>query len=89
MLAERHCPKCGCTINNIIEKSRLGCGECYTYFKKELAPLIENVQRATQHKGKIPSNLAGKTKKELKLELKLAIEKEDYIKAAKIRDMLK
>jgi protein arginine kinase activator len=65
----------------------------YTAFKKGLVPLLEKMHGSAQHIGKVPSR-AGKelvVKNEvlqLRKELDKAVEKEDYEKAAKIRDRI-
>jgi protein arginine kinase activator len=82
------CPKCGYTVQDILATGRLGCGECYNFFKNDLMPLVSKYQGgATQHKGKIP--LHKESIEELELKLKEAVEKEDYTKAAELRDKIK
>jgi protein arginine kinase activator len=65
----------------------------YTIFRKGLLPLLEKMHGNTQHVGKVPSR-AGKEliKKnelmQLRSELNKAVEKEDYEKAAELRDKI-
>lgn len=87
------CPKCHLTFANFKTLGKLGCEECYTAFQEKLLPIIQELHHSRQHTGKIPKE-NGKTKdlsiiKRLRQELKKAIEKEDYEKAAAIRDTLK
>lgn len=51
------CPTCGHTLEDLLTIGKLGCGNCYSFYKKELIPLIQKCQSgATQHKGKVPKN---------------------------------
>jgi len=76
---------CGHTIRDIVFTGRVGCGNCYEYFKKELMPLIEMYQSSLKHKGKVPKNII----LTLEEQLKRAVAKEDYETAARLRDEIK
>jgi protein-arginine kinase activator protein McsA len=87
------CPGCGITVQYIIKNSRLGCGRCYEYFKNELLPVLIQSHKNIKHVGKKPefSNLEERIIN-LELQLKQAIEQEQYEKAKEIKiklDMLK
>lgn len=83
------CPMCGYILKDILITGKVGCGNCYNFYKKELLPFIEKCQfGATQHKGKKPKKLF-KSLQELEAELKVAIEKEDYEKASILKDEIK
>ncbi|MEK7822086.1 MAG: hypothetical protein A3D89_05905 [Planctomycetes bacterium RIFCSPHIGHO2_02_FULL_52_58] len=92
-MSKTACPACGLSYLEFRSKGRLGCPMDYTAFKKGLVPLLEKMHGASQHIGKVPSR-AGKelvVKNEvlqLRKELDKAVEKEDYEKAAKIRDRI-
>jgi protein arginine kinase activator len=82
------CPKCGYTVQDILTTGRLGCAECYDFFKDDLKPLISKYQGgATQHKGKIPAHK--ESIEELESKLNEAVKKEEYTKAAELRDKIK
>lgn len=88
------CHNCGFTYQNFNKIGRLGCSECYEAFKKQLTPLIKQVQGGDRHIGKIPLR-AGKTVKdtrtlqELKISMEKAIQAEEFEDAARLRDKIK
>ncbi len=92
-MSKTSCPACGMSYLEFRSSGRLGCPMDYTAFKKGLVPLLEKMHGSAQHIGKVPSR-AGKelvVKNEvlqLRKELDKAVEKEDYEKAAKIRDRI-
>ena len=51
------CPTCGLSYADFKKIGRLGCGECYTVFRKYLAPLLKRIHGSTQHSGKSPLNV--------------------------------
>ena len=89
------CPTCGLSYADFKKIGRLGCGECYTVFRKYLAPLLKRIHGSTQHSGKSPLNVTikgGKKKadiQELRLRLQKAIEGEAFEEAARLRDQIK
>lgn len=89
------CPACQHSLEEILMTGKLGCGHCYEHYKKELLPLIEKCQSGgLKHLGKIPKNLPPKKPspellKKLENDLKVAIDKEDYEQAAKLKDEIK
>ena len=46
------CSNCGLTYADFKKMGRLGCAECYTSFKKLLAPLLKRIHGSNQHIGK-------------------------------------
>ncbi len=48
------CPECDFTYGEFKKSGRVGCGNCYSAFSSQLEKLIDNIQRAVKHKGKIP-----------------------------------
>lgn len=88
------CPKCGLTYTQFRQTGRLGCGECYTAFERQLEPLLRRIQGTSNHTGKVPGRQGGTLKLEreigrLERELEAAVEREEYEKAAVLRDQLK
>ncbi|MGI5920565.1 MAG: UvrB/UvrC motif-containing protein [Syntrophomonadaceae bacterium] len=88
------CPNCGMNFMNIRETGKLGCNECYTVFEQELEPILRRIHGNSQHIGKIPSRggaqvLIQKKIENLKARLQQAVAKEEYEKAAEIRDSIK
>lgn len=88
------CPNCKLTYIDFKKIGRLGCGECYTTFKKYLGPLLKRIHGSGQHLGKSPLKMAKVLKKkidaqDLRLKLQKAIEMEEFEEAARIRDHIR
>ena len=88
------CEKCGMTLHGFMKVGKLGCSNCYTGFLEKLNPLIRRLQGSVEHNGKVPGRLSktvSVTKEIAKLKglLNKAIEKEEYEKAAELRDKIK
>ncbi|MFH0826520.1 MAG: UvrB/UvrC motif-containing protein [Candidatus Omnitrophota bacterium] len=89
------CPNCQLTYADFKRIGRLGCGECYSAFKRLLVPLLKRIHGSSQHFGKSPSRMArAKVRKRLDLgdlqdKLQRAIEMEAFEEAARIRDQIK
>ena len=88
------CAKCGLTYEGFQEIGRLGCANCYKTFRGKLIPLLRRIHGNTKHGGKVPSKIGRKLDKErelekLRLELENAVRKEEYERAAEIRDRIK
>jgi protein arginine kinase activator len=88
------CASCGLTYEDFKKIGRLGCGECYSAFKKHLGSLLKKIHGSNMHFGKSPIAVAKVAPKrqdiqELKLRLQRAIETEAFEEAARIRDQIK
>ena len=88
------CPVCGFTYHDFKKVGRLGCGDCYEFFKKQLAPLLKRIHGADRHIGKVPLTvgktvLDTKTIQELKVRMEKAIQFEEFEEAARLRDQIK
>jgi len=88
------CPSCKLTYADFKKIGRLGCGECYTAFRKYLTPLLKRIHGSSQHLGKSPLKVTKVLKKKIDLQdlrykLQRAIEQEAFEEAAKIRDQIK
>jgi protein arginine kinase activator len=82
------------TFNDIRQTGKLGCSECYKVFEQELEPTLRRIHGNSQHIGKIPSRggekvLLRKQMDNLKTQLQEAVNREEYEKAAGIRDNIK
>ena len=87
------CPRCGMARDEFRKSGRLGCPECYKTFMAELAVAIKAMHHSTQHVGKIPAREGVQTRTKsqvarLQKELEAAIAREDYEKAAQVRDQI-
>jgi protein arginine kinase activator len=86
------CQNCGLTYRKFKETARLGCSKCYETFSVQLAPLLKRIHGSTKHTGKTPKLHFTNTEdriNQLKQRLKNAIKREDFEKAAEIRDKIK
>ena len=92
-LDQRACPKCGITFYEFRNQGRLGCSHDYTYFERELTPLIMNIHGEGQHVGKRPRGEANSDSRteliRLRREMDDAIKKEDYERASQLRDQIR
>ncbi len=97
---KQKCPNCKLTYREFKKIGRLGCSQCYTTFKRYLEPLLKSIHGANQHLGKMPLGCGLKVKslsqvkeknslEDLKNKLQAAISKEEFEKAAVIRDQIK
>ena len=90
----KKCPSCGTTFSEIAESGKVGCPECYETFGDELANLIHSVHGTTTHTGNVPARHRAKRQrgerlKELKKQLKEALDQEAYEHAAELRDEIR
>lgn len=88
------CKKCGSSFDDIVNSGKVGCPDCYDVFYNKMLPLIERIHGNTTHKGK-KALLEDQSKSNiseivnLKRELKELIDKQEFEKAALIRDRIK
>jgi protein arginine kinase activator len=91
-LAELTCPDCGIRFMEFRTRGRLGCPTDYQVFSRGLLPLMLRSHGATRHVGKVPVRSApgaGRDRLRLRSEFRAAIAREDYEKAALLRDLLR
>ncbi|MDI9595982.1 MAG: UvrB/UvrC motif-containing protein [Atribacterota bacterium] len=91
--SEVKCSNCGMTYAEFVKSGKLGCSNCYSVFRKYIKPLLNRLHGNYQHSGKIPDSLQlrldiTKKIKKIKDELKEAVSREEYEKAAKLRDTI-
>jgi protein arginine kinase activator len=89
----RVCPRCTLTLKEFKKYERLGCIECFNVFNREITAMLRDKQMGTRHTGKFPNRLhAYKTffvdRERIRKKLESAIQREDYERAAKLRDKL-
>jgi protein arginine kinase activator len=73
---------------------RLGCSQCYEFFQQQLIPLLRSIHGNTRHVGKIPQRFARQVSlrrkaRGLQDELELAIQLEQFERAAELRDEIR
>lgn len=88
------CPNCGLLYSAFKETGRLGCADCYTAFQFQLRPLLRRIHGDTRHRGKSPSRdgegvSRSRQMQRLYDELQRAVEREDFERAAEVRDEIK
>jgi protein arginine kinase activator len=90
------CAACGLSYLDFKKIGRLGCSECYQYFKELLSPLLKRIHGACQHVGLVPLKAqvkAGKTTavdlEQLKGKLQELIHREAFEEAACLRDQIR
>jgi len=88
---DRACPSCGLTFAQFAKQGRLGCAQCYETFDSALHKIVQSVQKAPRHVGKVPSrSLAGQdiVQRIARLEQALAraVTDERYEECATLRD---
>ena len=93
------CPTCGLTFDAFTTQGRFGCGDCYGAFRARLEPIMRKIHGASLHRGRGPEikvekgETAGaisvREEERLDVELRKAIEAEDFERAAELRDKLK
>jgi len=87
------CRACGMSYGDFLSSGRLGCGNDYVVFDKALNPFLEKVQGSIRHTGKVPGRVGEDVVKineliKLRQELRQAVEREEYEKAAEVRDRI-
>lgn len=88
------CSQCGMTFYDFQKNGRLGCGKCYEVFQKKLADLLRKIHGSDRHVGKTPYKVEKKGMNaedlaRMREEMKELIEKEEFEKAAVLRDRIK
>lgn len=88
------CPNCGLTYQNFVQAGKIGCGVCYTTFRKFLTPILTRIHGASVHSGKIPRRSGGAFALRhelvlLKEQLTAALHHEEYERAAQYRDKIR
>jgi protein arginine kinase activator len=88
------CASCGLTIAQVRETGLVGCPVCYRSFEQELGAIIERAQAgAVAHAGRHPAHAANLVdraalRNRLARELREAVSREEYERAARLRDRL-
>ena len=82
------------TEREIRAAGKVGCPECYEAFADFLAPTLRRLHGGAVHRGRKPAKLTEKSKAEneisrLEGELKDCLQREDYEKAAVLRDTIR
>lgn len=88
------CKTCGTSLADFERTGLLGCEECYDEFHAPLIPVLKQMHGSVSHVEEQSGNAEPEKKEEderilaLKQELKEAIQKEDFERAAILRDQI-
>ena len=93
-VGSRECPDCGINYLEFRQTLMLGCPRDYEVFAEPLDDLLERIQGARSHVGKMPrgaaqSGLRGPRLQVLRRELDEVVKKENFEKAAALRDEIR
>lgn len=83
------CPGCGKSFDEIASDGKMGCAECYSAFYDKLLPSLRRIHGKATYVGNKPRVDEGASRKRienLKNELALAIETQNFELAAQLRD---
>ena len=92
--AKVQCPSCDLTFAQFSQIGRLGCSDCFSAFDEQLAPLLRRIHGSIRHTGKVPRRSQGAVRfarelERLREEMRLAVQKEKFEEAARLRDEIK
>ncbi|MCL6559979.1 MAG: UvrB/UvrC motif-containing protein [Firmicutes bacterium] len=92
--AGKNCEKCDLAEGQFVKQGLLGCGDCYRSFEGRLEPLLRRIHGNTRHTGKVPERTGGRARlaKEIdamKQKLREAVGREEFERAAEIRDKVR
>ena len=76
-----NCPVCGFSLEDYRRTGHLGCPDCYAVFSRELDPLADFDDNPVEESDAV-------RKLRLEKELQQAIDREDYERAAQLRDQI-
>jgi len=93
-LSRLTCPTCGIKYMEFKAAGRCGCPHDYQVFREPLLPLLERIHRGVKHVGKVPphalQHAAAQTElRDLRQQLRNAVEREAYEEAARLRDLIR
>ncbi|MDD5270777.1 MAG: UvrB/UvrC motif-containing protein [Candidatus Omnitrophica bacterium] len=90
------CDKCGMTFDEFQKIGRFGCTDCYLAFRENLRPLLKRIHGSTKHTGKSAQGRVRQGGQDnrpeisaLKQRLQLAVDREEFEEAAKLRDRIR
>ena len=88
------CSTCGTTLADFMKNGHLGCPDCYSAFREEIQPMLQQMHGRLQHVGRRPlhsedAQRSRTLQEDLTRKMEQAVSLEDFETAAKIRDQLK
>lgn len=87
------CDQCGMAYEEFSKEGLFGCSKCYETFSDKIERLAKRIHGSSLHQGKVPKRRGGKLRikkeiEELKEKMHKEVEKENFEKAAEIRDKI-
>jgi protein arginine kinase activator len=91
---DRQCPTCGLPLRSYRETLFLGCSDCYSAFEAAVVHDLRRYHGAVQHCGRTPEKDAAMVEprlaiRDLQRRLEVAVRREDFELAARLRDEIK
>lgn len=87
------CPTCGLAFHDIERTGLLGCADCYATFGEQLRTLLRRIHGSAKHIGSRPPRLRKVHERldpeEIRRALEEAVAREEYERAAELRDLLR
>lgn len=88
------CKGCGSSFAEIAKTGEVGCAECYQTFYERMIPSIQRIHGNTTHNGKLAASAGAGARlkgelEQFRAQLKEAIEKQEFEKAAELRDRIR
>ncbi len=88
------CERCGTTLSQFTKSGKLGCPACYTSFREQLTPMLQQIHGRVQHAGRKPLDTEAAQRRRavydrLSRQLEQAVAMEDFETAAILRDQLR
>ena len=93
-VSDLKCSICGFSYEEFRKMGQLGCGGCYTAFASQLDELLKKIHSNNRHVGKSAPRGVGRPTDPvssvlaLREELKVAVKREEFEKAAELRDRI-
>jgi protein arginine kinase activator len=90
----KRCTLCGSGFGDLVKSGKIGCAKCYEVFADELSATVAKLHGQATHTGRAPLEHRAKNErrdheKQLRGELKKAIDAQNFERAAVLRDELK
>jgi len=89
------CEKCGLTFSQFLKVGKFGCDHCYTTFDTQLTPVLRRLHGGNwKHSGKIPHRSGESLQLRKKIDilketLQTLVKREEFEKAAEVRDEIR
>ena len=88
------CGRCNTTLSQFTKSGKLGCPYCYTAFREQLTPMLQQIHGRVQHAGRKPIEDEAAQRRRavydrLTRQLEQAVAAENFETAAILRDQLK